>query len=188
MRLSITLLTLLAISGCASQPYHDTADGKFHGDIDVRWLANDRFLFIPNADKPFRFVRGNGNVIEPRAMETDGGSIPRLLWGVKGLSPWGYAPAYIVHDFLFVQNQCKTEGYEKYTFDESATIMAEGLKAIMEKDKDVRSYFVFNAIVGGVRTPIAKRLWEQGKCKDSDYNFPSRGGDFGELVMTISFE
>jgi hypothetical protein len=42
-------------------------------------------------------------------MYTDGGSIPRLFWSVKGFSPWGYGPAYVLHDWLFHQHRCGSD-------------------------------------------------------------------------------
>lgn len=91
----------LALAGCASQPYRDTAPAKLTGALEVRWVKNDYFLFLPNKDEPFTLLRPDGTRIRPGAMYTDGGSIPRFLWGIEGYSPWGYAPAYIVHDWLF---------------------------------------------------------------------------------------
>nr|WP_249779640.1 DUF1353 domain-containing protein [Bradyrhizobium sediminis] len=38
-------------------------------------------------------------------MYTDGGSIPRIAQIFNGLSPWGFGPAYIVHDWIFLRSQ-----------------------------------------------------------------------------------
>lgn len=42
-----------------------------------------------------------GVIIVPKGFETDFASVPRLFWNI--LPPWGeYAPAAIVHDYLYV--------------------------------------------------------------------------------------
>ena len=89
MRLGILFLLTIVISGCASQTYRETQESKFTGALDVRWVKNDYFLFLPNKDHPFMLIRANGQSIRPGPMYTDGGSIPRFLWGIKGYSPWG---------------------------------------------------------------------------------------------------
>jgi hypothetical protein len=40
--------------------------------------------------------------IVPETMYTDGGSVPQILWGIPGLSPWALGPAYIIHDWIFL--------------------------------------------------------------------------------------
>ena len=107
-------------------------------------------------------IRTNGQSIRPGPMYTDGGSIPRFLWGIEGYSPWGYAPAYIVHDWLFVAQHCGYEPDNQHTFGDSVAVIAEGLKAVMETNTEVRNYFVFDGVVAAVGSPIAKRLWKNG--------------------------
>ena len=179
----------LVMAGCASQAYRDTTVARFTGDLDVRWVKNDYFLFLPSKEKPFALLRANGTRIQPGPMYTDGGSIPRFLWGVKGYSPWGYAPAYIIHDWLFEAQRCGYEPDNKYTFDDSVTIMAEGLKAVMENSQEVRNYFVFDSIVGAVGSPIARRLWDKGSCKAPPFEIhaiPEKAAP-GEVLMTIRY-
>jgi hypothetical protein len=57
-------------------------------------------------------------------MYTDGGSIPQPLRAIKVYSPWGYAPAFLVHDWLFAIKQCKRPGYEKLTLEGATDAMA----------------------------------------------------------------
>ena len=187
MRLLIAAVAAIAIAGCASQPYRDTREGKFSGALDVRWVKNDYFRFIPNSYDPFTFTRFDGTRIRPGTMHTDGGSIPRFFWGVPGFSPWGYAPAYIIHDWLFRAKQCGYTPDNKFRFSESADVLAEGLKAIMETDQAVRNYFVFDSVYSAVKSPIAERLWERGRCEPG----PDDKGLYlteGELIMTIRFK
>lgn len=189
MRLALLLVALL-VCGCASKPYRETPDGKFSGALDVRWIENDFFLFLPNKDKPFTFARANGKSIQPGAMYTDGGSIPQVLWGVKGYSPWGYAPAYIVHDWLFEAHHCGYAPDNQYTFADSVSVIAEGLKAVMEKNTGTRNYFVFDSVVVAVGSPIAKGLWDKGTCKapPAKLKFLPDEPPPGELLLTIDFD
>ncbi len=191
--LAIILFTIGSL-GCASKPYRNTMEGKFYGAVDVRWLMNDYFVFIPNKDKPLQFKRASGEVIKPGVMYTDGGSVPRFLWGIKGYSPWGYAPAYLIHDWLYEAQHCNYKPDNKYNFNESIDILQESLKAIMETNIEVRDYFVFDTISAAVASPIAKRLWEKGLCKAPDTDNKSGNNilnldhEPGDLLMTISFE
>lgn len=189
----VLILCILALLGsCASPGYKETASASFSGKLDVRWVENNYFLFVPNQVSPLTLTRANGTKITPGLMFTDGGSIPRMFWGVKGYSPWGYAPAYMVHDWLFAKEHCKDHPDADYSFDDSVTIMAESIKAIMEGNTKVRNYFVFDTVVEAIASPIAKRVWVKGKCLEvPDELKPSMGSsisDMGELFMTIDFE
>jgi hypothetical protein len=97
-------------------------------------------------------------------MYTDGGSIPRLLWSVPGFSPWGYGPAYIVHDWLFAAKHCADPAYAWVTFDDSARALGESIKTLMEQDIARKSPELLYLIVEAVKTPIAHDLWEHGAC------------------------
>jgi hypothetical protein len=187
----IVFLSVLFVCGCASKPYIDTADSKFVGDLEVRWVENDYFLFLPKEGNPLRLIRPNGQrPIQPGPMYTDGGSIPQALWGFPGLSPWGYAPAYVVHDWLFEAHHCGYAPDDQYSFDDSVTVIAEGLKAIMESDPRTRNQFVFDAVVGAVGSPVAKNLWDKGKCKPPPANAMTieKGKPPGILIRTFEFK
>jgi len=190
MRLLHFALFAIALTGCASPPYRETQQGKFSGSLDVRWIHNDYFLFLPNQDEPFTFTRKDGSNIRPGPMYTDGSSIPRYLWGIQGFSPWGYAPAYIVHDWLFEAHHCSYEPDDRYTFADSVTVMRESLKAVMEASPEYRNYFVFDSVVAAVASPIAQRVWEEGSCKPPQFDFQAvpAGSLPGELIMTIRFK
>lgn len=190
MRLAIVLVVGLALGGCASPSYRATAQGTFNGALDVRWVRNDYFLFVPNRDEPFRFTRHDGRVLRPGPMYTDGGSIPRFLWGIEGYSPWGYAPAYIVHDWLFEAHHCHDAPDDQLSFDDSVAVMAEALKAVMEASPEVRNGFVFDSVVAAVGTPIARRLWDGGTCKApaaAALAVTPEAPVEGDLLMTIRF-
>jgi hypothetical protein len=189
MRLIILMLVMF-VSGCAGVRYGETAESKLRGKLEVRWIENDYFLFLPKEDDPLTLIRPNGQKpIQPGPMYTDGGSIPQALWGVKGLSPWGYAPAYIVHDWLFEAHHCGYAPDNQYSFDDSVTVIAESLKAIMENDPRTRNFFVFDSVVLAVASPVAKRLWDDGRCKPPPNNKKLVPGQQppGELLLTIDF-
>jgi len=167
MKRSKALLAVaLILSGCGShKAYQKAGVGEFEGVLEVRWLEPDRFLFVPNKDNPLRFSTSEGaRVIEPRPMYTDGGSIPRIFWSVPGYSPWGLAPAYIIHDWLFMAHHCNTSGYEDVVFSDSSRIMGESIKTLMETDTVAKDESLFFNVVAAVRTPIARKLWDTGEC------------------------
>lgn len=132
-------VVFLLSTGCAAlgsldnitEFYTDVEVGEFHGRLLVEWVGPDTFLFTPDNEDPFYFMRSNGEKIEPGLMYTDGGSVPRPLWAFKNYSPWGYAPAFIIHDWVYKIKRCNLDG-PRYGFLESATVMAEGLKTLME--------------------------------------------------------
>ncbi|MEQ1711473.1 MAG: DUF1353 domain-containing protein [Hyphomicrobium sp.] len=166
MRTLITLLALgFSLSGCSDITWQRTKPGQLKGKLVIEWINQDEFLFIPDPTQPLTFTRANNEVITPDAMYTDGGSIPVALRAVKSYSPWGYAPAFIVHDWLFTMKQCKLDGHDKLSLDESATVLAEVLKTVMENPKyGGPNKLVHYSMYEAVRSTVAKDYWENGKC------------------------
>ena len=138
------LACLATLASCGHVDYENAPAGKFSGSLFVMWiddggaLGDGTFVYVPHPDQPQKFTRtaqGSVRTIKPQMMYTDGGSIPRIAQVFQGFNPWGYAPAYIVHDWLFVARQCNTDGLantaeEKVanvTFQESAEIIAEAI-------------------------------------------------------------
>ena len=113
-------------------------------------------------------IRRDMVTIRPKKMFTNGGSIPRVLRIFENFSPWKYTPAYIIHDWIFAMNQCQY--FNEISFEESAIIMAEGIKTLMEvgyknnhnelikfeKNEDI-VYLMYLA----VSSFIAKKEWEK---------------------------
>jgi hypothetical protein len=153
-------MTTLEAKGIFIPGYDDFATGLFQllDHIRLRWVAADYFEFIPKAAGAFRFVRSTGEAIEPRRMFTDGGTIPRLLWPVETLSPWGFAPAYLVHDWEFDSHHCKTT---TKSFEAVRDTMMEAVKTLMETGVCDRSDLTFRAIYLGISSPIARKLWDK---------------------------
>lgn len=157
-----------AIPGCdfgSSWFYDRTEVGSLKGRLVVEWIDQDKFIFLPDPQEPLTFVRKNKDVIRPERMYTDGGSIPTPLRVIKSYSPWGYAPAYIVHDWLFAMKHCKIAGFEAYDLDKAATVLAEVMKTVMENPKyGGPNKLVLYSIYEAVRTPVAKDYWDNGAC------------------------
>ena len=155
---TMILLICWLFAGCAQLTYQQTEKGSFAGQLDVRWIEANRFIYIPNPDAPLSFTTSQKKVIRPELMYTDGGSIPRFFWNVPGYSPWQYAPAYIIHDWLFEQHHCKLSDS---SFEESATVLAEAIKTIMESGKAPRDETTLLSIYEAVRSPIARAIWDR---------------------------
>lgn len=182
-RAVIIVILLVACTGCASAHYKKVDSGKLDGKIIVEWAEPDQFLFIPSETNPLTFKRSNGVVIQPGPMYTDGGSIPRPFWIFRNYSPWGYGPAFIVHDWLFVMQNCKKRGYEDWTFEQAAQVMSEVMKSMMESGKfEFGSVFSVYTMHKAVKTAPARRSWSEGKCRD----LPDPAGD--EWQPTHRFE
>ncbi len=165
----VVALLALPLTGCLdwyySRTYDQTPSGKLSGKLVVEWIDQDKFVFLPDEKNPLVFTRSSGEKIQPQTMFTDGGSIPRALRAVKSYSPWGYAPAFIIHDWLFVMNHCKISGHEKYDVDKAAQVMAEAIKTVMENPKyGGPNKLVLYSMYEAVRSPVAKSYWDNGKC------------------------
>lgn len=174
----------LVLAGCGSIDYGAVERGTFSGSLFVMWvgygsdIAGDgRFVFVPDPGNPLTFVRpassGDPRPIVPEAIYTDAGSIPKLAQVFRGFSPWGYAPAYIVHDWLFVANHCLTDGQpteaerrvDGMRFRESAVIIAEAIRTLQETGRVRRDDISAAAIASATAGPVARYLWERrGAC------------------------
>jgi hypothetical protein len=165
-RLVAALLLFLPLAACdrGGPLYESLAVGTLKGKLTVQWLGPDRFLFIPDPTNPLTFVRNNGDKITPERMLTDGGSIPRPIWILRNYSPWGYAPAFIMHDWLFDMKNCKHPGFERYTHSDAAFIMSEVMKTMMESGAVAQDKGTVASMHAAVSSKVAKDQWEQGKC------------------------
>ena len=103
----------------------------------------------------FRFIRGTGEVIEPGMMFTDGCSIPRALWFVKDLSPWSYAPAFLVHDWLFDSHHAGTTDKSFEVRD----IVLDGMRTLMGSGVCEANRLAFDLIYSGIDSFIARQAW-----------------------------
>ena len=163
--LLLSIFTLLTTSGCAAYHYSRVDVGELSGKLIVQWIDYDKFIFLPDEDNPLTFFKQGAEAISPEKMYTDGGTIPPVLWVIRHYSPWGYAPAYIVHDWLFVMHQCKLPGYEDYDLEKAARVMSEVMKTLMEDPRYGRkSELVLYSMYKAVRSPKAREFWDHGEC------------------------
>lgn len=156
---------LLLLGGCSGDlAWHRLEPGRFEGRLLVEWVGPDLLLFEPAPDRPLRFTRASGETIVPGRMLTDGGSIPRPLWAFRSYSPWGYGPAFVVHDWLFVQHHCGAP--PPYTLEETARVMGEAIKTQIEAAGGPQPHeiLVVRSMLEAVTSPIARNLWETGRC------------------------
>ncbi|TPK23947.1 hypothetical protein FJ872_03025 [Mesorhizobium sp. B2-5-9] len=181
---SVIALAVATAAGCSSIDYQKLTTGEISGSLFVMWVGegnssgDGNFLFVPDPQEPLIFHRGDptapGSKIKPGLMYTDGGSIPKIAQVFKGLSPWGYAPAYMIHDWIFIAHHCIVDGSTEkrfdqvrgVEFDDSAAILGEAIKALIATRQVAPNDVAPSAITAAVGSAIAKNLWdEKGACK-----------------------
>ena len=152
--------------------YEGLQTGMFQGAPTVIWNGFDgnegRPIFL-HEPTDFLYITASGLRIKPGRMDTDGGSIPKILHSVARFNPWTYGPAYVIHDWLFVAHKCGIPPYNDFSLQQAAQIMAEGIKTLMEvgftnanqetqrfpKHEDTL-YLMYLA----VKSRIARSLWD----------------------------
>lgn len=163
-RLALLLAAALLLTGCIPVAYDDVPAGRFEGVIELRWLYENHFLYLPHPETPFRFIRANGEVLEPGPMVTDGGSVPPPLWGEASLNPWTYAPAYLLHDWIFRGVACGAIAPDAFSFRDTALIMAEALKTQMEENPRSFNRTAYDLIAASTASPAARFIYENNTC------------------------
>ncbi|WJI37297.1 MULTISPECIES: hypothetical protein [Mesorhizobium] len=177
-------LVVAMAAGCGSIDYQKLTTGQLSGSLFVMWVGegnssgDGNFLFVPDPRDPLIFHRSDpsapGSTIQPGLMYTDGGSIPKIAQVFKGLSPWGYAPAYMIHDWVFIAHHCIVDGSSEnrfdqvrgVEFDDSAAILGEAIKALIKARQVAPDDVAPSAITAAVGSVIARNLWDQkGACK-----------------------
>jgi hypothetical protein len=156
-------LAILLLAACGTWIEDNIPDGDFQGVATVEWASEDYFVYRPDPNRALSFQpsfwRGTTKRITPRLMYTDGGSIPRFFWNIPGLSPWGFGPAYVIHDYIFLVHRCGINDPDvaQISFDQSAEVLAEVGKALI--DLQQIKHDALDAIIWGVRTQYARSLW-----------------------------
>jgi hypothetical protein len=189
-RLVTVLAAALAVSSCVS-PHVDVNDpGEVSGKLMVFWIGYDQFVYYPFYDDPLVYTlprdlaeKLGTRTMRPGAIYTDGGSIPQAVRNVAGLSPWGYGPAYIMHDWLFVAHHCivhdrvdkhdrrdreEVETVRKVDFGMSADILASVIQALVKQKKVPENALAPGAIYAGVDSVVARNLWDSRNPKSCD--------------------
>lgn len=182
-RFAAALAAAVALAGCGHVDYEGTPPGRFSGSLFVMWIGegglsgDGKFLFVPDPDDRLTFTwtdsRGTEQTIQPEMMYTDGGSIPKIGQMFKGFGPWGYAPAYMIHDWLFVARHCNLNRTPTpaearvagITFQESAEILLSSIKTLVKAGRVRRNDLAGSTISGAVAGPVARALWDRkGAC------------------------
>lgn len=168
IRLALAGFVAVHTASCASITFENTGNGKLKGDLTVVWVGEDRFVY-QGGPEGLSFLTSKKKLIKPETFYTDGGSIPRSVRSLEGFSPWGYAPAYIIHDWLFHQKDCNPAylASKGIDFAEANEILAEVIKALVEEEQVKKNEAAFSAISWAVTTPIAERVWDAptAECK-----------------------
>jgi hypothetical protein len=113
-----------------------TSPASMKGVLLIQWSDETRFIYVSPADNPLRFTTRIGREVKPGRMYTDGGSIPRVFWSVKGFSPWGYGPAYVLHDWLYHQHRCLRDSPpNKFSFEEANEVLDDAIAFLMVTKK-----------------------------------------------------
>jgi hypothetical protein len=189
-RLAACLATLL-LAACGTWIHDDIPDGDLTGVVTIEWAKQDYFIYRPERGKELSFQpdfwKGTNKRITPTLMYTDGGSIPRFFWNIPGLSPWGFGPAYVIHDYIFAVHRCGWNDpvVAQITFEQSAEILAEVGKALIELGF-IRDD-ALDAIVWGVRTQYARSLWDTPGDRVKDCSIPKSFAR-GQNVQVVHFE
>lgn len=149
--------------------WKDTEVGEIKGQMRLQWVAADRFLYVPDERDPLTFIRKQGGqtielIVMNQPFYTDGGSIPRIVRFSSDFSPWKFAPAYIIHDWLFEMNHCDIPGKERYDHVIAARIMAEVVKTQMVASKQKDAVLLYD-LYGAVWSHFAAEAWEAGPCR-----------------------
>ncbi|PZM14123.1 hypothetical protein CPY51_12580 [Rhizobium tubonense] len=180
------MAAIIMLSACTTISFDELPPGKFTGSLFVMWVGeggssgDGKFVFVPDPSDRLTFQRGGtgpGQTIVPGVMYTDGGSIPQVFQVFRGLHPWGYAPAYVVHDWLFTAHQCLSDGrtdkdyraLSDVDFDNSANILGEAIQALIKQRQVSRDDVAGSAITAAVASPIARNSWnKKGACADDE--------------------
>ena len=183
--LALVLIALIGggIRGWAAWKYSRIQAGEVGGRLTIEWVGPDQFIYRPDAERPFYFKRANGEVIEPRSIYTDGGSIPRLLWAMRGYSPWAFGSAYVAHDWLFAAHHCGYPEARNHDLGTAADVLDECIKTLMETDQkraekeghpddSLRDPALLSSIDKAVRSFIAQKMWNAGPCQTPPPELP----------------
>lgn len=133
--------------------------GTFIGWPHLEWRAPRRYVFSQEPQQPFCFRRSTGETITPQAMDTDAGSMPRVVWSIPGLSPWDYLPAYMIHDWDFKAHH---DGLTQRTFEQVNLTLAEGIYTLMKTGIAESDWVRIEIIYRAVSSPMSRSIWDHG--------------------------
>ena len=176
------LLTLLAVTACTS--YDQIPTGELGGRLVVEWYQPDLFVYRPHPNDPLVFDSPTQGRLQPTTFATDGGTIPPPLRVFKHYSPWGYGPAFVVHDWIYAQHHCGE--LRDIDFGESADVLSQIIKTMMESGRyGPADPSVAVTMDVAVRSGIARHYWDNGTCEE----VPSARGFLGspDAVFEVAY-
>jgi hypothetical protein len=182
---------IIAPLAALSQPRRAAAIPTLKGTLLIQWDGESRFIYLPDPNNPLTFLTRDGRTIVPARMYTDGGSVPRVFWGAKGFSPWGYGPAYILHDWLFHRHRCGEDtGPDRYSMAQANQVLDDAIEYLMRTGKVSRNNQARHLITWAVNK-FASTAWNEacGELPPAPLAFP--GGPpivQGVTVGRITFE
>ncbi len=133
--------------------------GRFSGGFSLRWLGPERFHYIPDNDA-LTFHRANGEIITPREMETDGGTIIPVLQILSGVSRWSYTWAFMIHDWEW-EHRLNTGK----SFTEVNLTLAEAMRTMQvmgvlpDRPTDIINVY------RGVMSSVARKRWRNSPAR-----------------------
>ena len=164
MKWLIGIAMVLAITACATIPTAiPTPKGVLAGKTVLYWDEEDGFIYVPDQADPLRYSRAGMPSVQPGILRTDGGSIPRIFWSVKGLSPWAYGPAYVLHDFLFNEHRCGRLPAPPtgYSFEGANDVLYDAIAILVAQRKADGG--ALPLIKAGVDN-FGRQAWEKDPC------------------------
>ena len=127
--------------------------GRFSGGFSLRWLGPERFRYIPDIDA-LTFHRANGEIITPREMETDGGTILPILQVLSGVSRWSYAWAFLIHDWEWEIRRVSGKSFAEVNLTLAETMRTMQVMGLLPN----RPADIIN-VYRGVMSQVARRQW-----------------------------
>lgn len=127
--------------------------GRFSGGFSLRWLGPERFRYTPDNDA-LTFYRANGEIITPREMETDGGTILPILQVLSGVSRWSYAWAFLIHDWEWEIRRAPGKSFEEVNLTLAEAMRTMQVMGVLpDRPTDIINVY------RGVMSSVARRRW-----------------------------
>src|SRR5262249_6307506 len=135
------------------------ARGKFKGKFTLEPRGAVDYWYKPDDNDPFRFISADGVTSQPKAMITDGGSVPRIAWLIKDVNPRAYIKAYVIHDWAFLSHHCDDQ--DETTFEQANETLAEAIYTLMLDGEVDESWWKVEMIRRAVSSPVGRGLWDR---------------------------
>ena len=141
--------------------YRELPVGRFENASDLgptlhKTQYDDWWNYIPRSQEAMRFIRHNGEVIEPMEFFTDLSTVPAMFRIGRLLQPDSLPAVALIHDWVVRLNNC---GGGLHDFSESILIQQEALKTWMESNRRDRSLMVFYLSRVALNTRRSRRGW-----------------------------